>query len=180
MTLDRYGTRGTRHPRHLDRGDIIMCVPRYLRRQVKSSCLYLLISWHFISPKRIFYFNVDKETSSSASASAGLRLPMSPTMAVSVDPAAGLPSPRPRAMSPTTVETDRHHCTPVCSLNRTTECEFVRSFQSTIRYDTMEYINVRLRLSSSQLSLPHGTKQKIIMKKLTTKKRRRSKETVRS
>ena len=30
----------------------------------------------------------------------------------------------------------------------------------------MDYINVRPKLTSSQLSLPHGTKQKRIMKKL--------------
>jgi len=39
--------------------------PHYLRSQVKSSCLYVLISWHFISPKRIFYFSVDKAASAS-------------------------------------------------------------------------------------------------------------------
>jgi len=31
-------------------------LPHYSRSQLKSSCLYLLISWHFISPKRMFYF----------------------------------------------------------------------------------------------------------------------------
>ena len=114
----------------------VISVPQYLRNQVKSSLFVNLISWHFISPKRTFYFKVDKEA--SASASVGLRLPICPLlMAVSVDPAAGLPSPRPAAMSPTTVETDRHHRTPVCSLNRTTECEFVRSFQQ--RYDMIRW-----------------------------------------
>jgi len=40
-------------------------VSPYLRSQVKSRCLFLLISWHFISPRRIFYFNVDREASAS-------------------------------------------------------------------------------------------------------------------
>jgi len=60
--------------------------------------LYLLISWHFISPKRIFYFNVDKEA--SASASVGLHPPSPPTRALPLYPAGGLPSSRPPAMSP--------------------------------------------------------------------------------
>jgi len=39
----------------------------------------------------------------------------------------------------------------------------------TTRYDTMDYINVREKADEySQLSLPHGTKQKRIMKKLKT------------
>ena len=48
----------------------------------------------------------------------------------------------------------------------------------TIRYDTMVYINVRLKADEyhSQLNLPHGTKQKRIMKKLKTKKWRCSEE----
>ena len=57
------------------------CSPNISR--VKSSCLYLLISWHFISPKRKPYFNVDK-------ASGGLS-PRLPTMAVLLVPAGGLP-----------------------------------------------------------------------------------------
>jgi len=41
---------------------------------------------------------------------------------------------------------------------------------NTIRYDTMEYINVRLKAGEySQLNLPHGATQKRIMKKLKTK-----------
>jgi len=63
--VDCYGTGETCPRQYLDWG------PQYLRSQLKSSCLYLLISWHFISPKRIFYFNVDKE----ASASGGLHPP---------------------------------------------------------------------------------------------------------
>ena len=50
-------------------------------------------------------------------------------------------------------------------------------------YDTMEYINVRLKADEySQLNLPHGTKQKIMKKNEETKnkKRRCSEETVRS
>ena len=35
----------------------------------ESSCLYLLISRHFVSPKCIFYFNVDKKASASACSS---------------------------------------------------------------------------------------------------------------
>ena len=48
-------------------------VPPPIIWRVKTSCLCLLISWHFISPKRMLYFNVDKE----ASASGGL-CPSSP------------------------------------------------------------------------------------------------------
>jgi len=32
-----------------------------------------LISWHFISPKHIFYFNVDKEASASGLGTSSLR-----------------------------------------------------------------------------------------------------------
>ena len=41
----------------------------------------------------------------------------------------------------------------------------------TILYDTIDYINMRPKADEySQLNLPHGTKQKRIMKKLKTKK----------
>ena len=51
----------------------------------------------------------------------------------------------------------------------------------TIRYDTMVYINVRLKADEySQLNLPHGTKQKRIMKKLKTKNGDAQKKSVES
>jgi len=74
-------------PQYLDPGDTTMSVPHYLRSQFKSSdyicssvpfnhevvmvkirSIFQLIlaafSWHFISPRHIFYFNVDKLSSS--------------------------------------------------------------------------------------------------------------------
>ena len=51
--------------------DTIMNVPQYLRSEVKSICLYLLISLHSISPKLMLYFHVAKE----ASASGGISVP---------------------------------------------------------------------------------------------------------
>jgi len=65
--VDPYGTGRTRPVQYLDRGDTITSVPQYFGSQVKSICLHLLISWHFISPKCIFYCNVDKQASASAS-----------------------------------------------------------------------------------------------------------------
>jgi len=49
-----------------------------------------------------------------------------------------------------------------------------------IRYDTTDYINVRQKLTSSQLSLPHGTKQKKSNEESKNRKRRCSEETVQS
>jgi len=59
----------------------------------KSNRLYMLISWHFISPKRIpvYYFNVDKE----ATASGGLR-PLDPFQGTFVCPQTPAVSPQPR------------------------------------------------------------------------------------
>jgi len=40
----------------------------------------------------------------------------------------------------------------------------------TVRYDMIDYIYVCQKLLSSQLNLLHGSEQKIVMKKLKTKK----------
>jgi len=58
--VDHYGTGGTRPPDIWTQDTITSAPPPILR-----SRLHLLISWHFISPKRIFYFNVDEEASAS-------------------------------------------------------------------------------------------------------------------
>jgi len=59
--VDGYG-RGGRAPNIWAGGTLSQVpLPHYSRSQLKSSCLYLLISWYFISPKCTFYFNADKE-----------------------------------------------------------------------------------------------------------------------
>jgi len=83
--VDRYGTGGTRLPNIWTR-ETVTSVPPLFKSQVKSSCLCLLISSHFILQKHLFYFNVDKE----ASASGGdfvPQTPTDPTRALSLDPA---------------------------------------------------------------------------------------------
>jgi len=54
-----------------------------------------------------------------------------------------------------------------------------RSLSCISPYDTIRLtiLTCAQKLTSSQLNLPHGTKQKRIMKKLKTKKRRCSEET---
>jgi len=60
--LDRYVSGGT-HPSNIWTGDTIrVSLLHFLG--VKPSRLYLLISWHFVSPKRVFYAKVDKLESS--------------------------------------------------------------------------------------------------------------------
>jgi len=83
-------------------GDTIMSVTPTIFEELSQVKLFcLLISWHFISPKRIFYFNVDKEASS----------PRHPTMALRLNPAGGLlGSSRDPVLCPLTVERDRRRC----------------------------------------------------------------------
>ena len=72
-----------------------LSVPLWWIQIVFLNWYWLLISWHFLSPKRIFYFNVDKEASVY-----GDEIPRPPTGAPPLYPAGGLPSPRLSAMSP--------------------------------------------------------------------------------
>ena len=80
--VDCYGTGETCPRQYLDWG------PQYLRSQLKSSCLYLLISWHFISPKRITLMLTKK-----LQLLGGTSSPKPHTRALPLDPAAVLPSP---------------------------------------------------------------------------------------
>jgi len=60
----------------------------------------------------------------------------------------------------------------VCPIFSVYNCVFLCVCVCNIRYDTIRYsiFMCAQKLTNSQLNLPHGTKQKRVMKKLKTKK----------